>query len=62
MMTESEILIFAATGGAVRDFDGMVGIPTGDMQTDGETILAQITDGPDFSRWADTLDLEPVTA
>lgn len=58
-MTESEIRAAALTGCWVRDFDGEIGKPTGNFETDGETTIAEII-APNFQRWSDTLDLELV--
>lgn len=56
MMTQSEIREAANNNVTVVDFDGEQGIPTGETDTDGETIVARIV-GNNFARWSDTLDL-----
>jgi hypothetical protein len=56
MMTQSEIREAANNNVTVVDFDDEQGIPTGEMETDGETIIARIV-GNNFDRWSDTLDL-----
>jgi len=52
--------IAALTGKMVRDFDGETGALTGDIDTDGETVIVRIA-GENFSRWSDALDLNLVS-
>lgn len=59
MMTEQEVAEAAATMTLVEDFDGETGYPTGNIDSDGETTIAEIC-GKNFRRWSDLLDLRRV--
>jgi hypothetical protein len=61
MMTMGQIRDAADACMWVRDFDGEVGVPTGEFDEDGDgAVLARI-EAEYFGRWSAILDLEPLT-